>query len=175
MHRIASSLCYSLPPEAYTREEPSSLSTHAHNSQSTLPRCPPAQDTTHTNPPRSSNPTKQRSTSLTLLTLALADLGRETRLDSRDRAAGPARVAGDEVETVLALVELGVGRAAGLAGDVFHWGLLAPYWIYGMVKKGDLLIYRRSTFSICFCWKRPLITSRFDPSTEPLVPSSAKR
>ncbi len=34
-------------------------------------------------------------------------------------------------------------------------------------------MYRRSTCSICFCWKRPLMTRRPEPSTEPLVPISA--
>lgn len=51
-------------------------------------------------------------------TLSAADLGSETSLDSGDRATGSTGVAGDEVETVLALVELGIGAAAGLAGDV---------------------------------------------------------
>ena len=36
-------------------------------------------------------------------------------------------------------------------------------------------MYFLSTFSICFCWNRPLMTSRLLPSTEPLVPSSANR
>lgn len=51
-------------------------------------------------------------------TLSAADLGPETSLDSGDRATRSTGVAGDEVETVLALVELGIGAAAGLAGDV---------------------------------------------------------
>lgn len=37
------------------------------------------------------------------------------------------------------------------------------------------LIYLLKTFSICFCWKRPLIMSWLLPSTEPLVPNSASR
>lgn len=36
-------------------------------------------------------------------------------------------------------------------------------------------MYRRRTFSICFCWKRPLMTRRRDPSTEPDVPNSANK
>src|SRR6201996_6627007 len=36
-------------------------------------------------------------------------------------------------------------------------------------------MYRLRTFSICFCWNRPLMTSRFDPSTLPLVPTSANK
>ncbi len=32
----------------------------------------------------------------------------------------------------------------------------------------DLLIYLLKTFSICFCWKRPLITSWLFPSMDPL-------
>lgn len=38
-----------------------------------------------------------------------------------------------------------------------------------------LPIYRRKTFSTCFCWKRPLMTRRPAPSTLPVVPISAKR
>jgi len=37
------------------------------------------------------------------------------------------------------------------------------------------LIYLLRTFSICFCWKRPLIISWLLPSTEPLVPNSANK
>lgn len=51
--------------------------------------------------------------------LTLADLCGETALDGGDGSAGAARVAGDEVEAVFSLVELGVGGAAGLACDVF--------------------------------------------------------
>jgi hypothetical protein len=63
----------------------------------------------------------RRGHCLTLHLLSLADLGRETGLDSRDTAAGTAVVAGNEVQTVLTLVELGVGRLARLAGDVLDW------------------------------------------------------
>ena len=58
-------------------------------------------------------------TSLTL-TLSAADLSTETGLDGRDGTTGTARVAGDEVQTVLTLVELSVGTAAGFAGNVFN-------------------------------------------------------
>lgn len=58
------------------------------------------------------------STHLTLLSPPLADLCRETRLDSRDGTPGAARVAGNEVQAVLALVELGIGRPTRLAGHV---------------------------------------------------------
>jgi hypothetical protein len=51
--------------------------------------------------------------------LSLADLGGETGLDGSDGTSGTAAVAGDEVQSVLTLVELGIGAAAGLAGDVF--------------------------------------------------------
>jgi len=37
------------------------------------------------------------------------------------------------------------------------------------------LIYLLRTFSICFCWKRPLIINWLLPSTEPLVPNSASK
>jgi hypothetical protein len=46
---------------------------------------------------------------LTLHLLSLADLGRETSLDGSDTATRAAVVAGDEVQTVLALVKLGIG------------------------------------------------------------------
>lgn len=36
-------------------------------------------------------------------------------------------------------------------------------------------MYLRSTVSICFWVYRPLITSRWAPSTEPVVPSSENR
>jgi hypothetical protein len=55
---------------------------------------------------------------LSLLSSALADLGRETGLDGRDGTSGTARVAGDEVQTVLTLVELCIRRAAGLASNI---------------------------------------------------------
>jgi len=45
-------------------------------------------------------------------------LGRETGLDGSDGTSRTARVAGNEVKTVLSLAELGVGGATGLASDV---------------------------------------------------------
>lgn len=51
-------------------------------------------------------------------TLSAADLGTETGLDGGDGTTGSAGVASNEIETVLSLVELGVGAAAGLACDV---------------------------------------------------------
>jgi hypothetical protein len=57
---------------------------------------------------------------LTLLSPSLADLGRETRLDGSHTATRSARVAGDEIQSVLSLVEFGIWRSAGLASDVFH-------------------------------------------------------
>jgi hypothetical protein len=51
--------------------------------------------------------------------LSLADLGGETSLDGSDGTSGTAAVAGDEVQSVLTLVELGIGAAAGLASNVF--------------------------------------------------------
>jgi hypothetical protein len=53
--------------------------------------------------------------------LSLADLCGETGLDGSDGTSGTAAVAGDEVQSVLTLVELGIGAAAGLAGDVFNY------------------------------------------------------
>ncbi len=57
-------------------------------------------------------------TRLDLHLFSLADLGRETSLDGSDTATRAAVVAGDKVQTVLALAELGVGRLASFAGDV---------------------------------------------------------
>jgi hypothetical protein len=54
-------------------------------------------------------------------TLAAADLATETGLDGGDGTTRSTGVAGDEVQTVLTLVELGVRAAAGLAGNVFDW------------------------------------------------------
>jgi len=59
-----------------------------------------------------------RDVLLTLLSLSLADLGRETGLDGSDGSSRTARVACDKVETVLTLAELRVWRTAGLAGNV---------------------------------------------------------
>lgn len=56
--------------------------------------------------------------SLALHLLSLSDLGSETRLDGLDGTTGTARVTGNEVQTVLSLVELCVGGTAGLARDV---------------------------------------------------------
>ena len=50
--------------------------------------------------------------------LTLADLCRETGLDGRDGSSASTRVAGDEVESVLALVELCVWRTTCLACDI---------------------------------------------------------
>jgi hypothetical protein len=50
--------------------------------------------------------------------LSLADLGRETSLDGRDGSSRATVVASDEVQTVFSLIQLGVGRLAGLASDI---------------------------------------------------------
>jgi len=47
-------------------------------------------------------------------------LGRETGLDCCDGSSRAAGVASDEVQSVLSLVEFGVWRSAGFAGDIFH-------------------------------------------------------
>lgn len=57
---------------------------------------------------------------LTLHSFTLADLRRETGLDSRDGPPRATAVAGNKVETVFALVELGVWGATSLASHVFH-------------------------------------------------------
>ncbi len=64
---------------------------------------------------------KRQPPSLALHLLALSDLGRETSLDGRYRTSRTAGVAGDEVETVFALVQLCVGGLARLAGDIFDY------------------------------------------------------
>ena len=65
-----------------------------------------------------------------MLTLALSDLGGETGLDGGDRTARSARVAGDERQTVLTLVELGIWRSAGLASDVLHWEFVSIHSLH---------------------------------------------
>jgi hypothetical protein len=61
---------------------------------------------------------KERRGFLTLHLSSLADLGRETSLDSGNTSSRTTVVAGNEVQTVLTLVELGVRRFAGLASDI---------------------------------------------------------
>lgn len=61
-----------------------------------------------------------RHNPLTLLSASLSDLCGETGLDGSDGAAGSARVAGNKVQSVLSLVELGIWRSAGFASDIFH-------------------------------------------------------
>jgi hypothetical protein len=114
-----------------------------------------------------------KESSLTLHLLSLSDLGRETRLDGRDGPSGTARVACDKVQTVLALVELGVGRFACFADNVFD--CLVSTELRQHINIKDSRMYFRRTFSMCCCWKRPRITNRRLPSTEPEVPSSASR
>lgn len=62
------------------------------------------------------------------LTLSAADLSTETGLDSSDGTTRSARVAGDEVQTVLTLVEFGVGAAAGFASDIFDWMKIRDFY-----------------------------------------------
>jgi hypothetical protein len=57
---------------------------------------------------------------LTLLPPPLANLCRETSLDSGDGAPRSARVAGNKIQTVFALVQIGIGRATRFARDVFY-------------------------------------------------------
>jgi hypothetical protein len=52
--------------------------------------------------------------------LSPTDLSTETCLDSCDRTSRSAGVAGNEVQTVLSLVELGIRASAGLASNVFN-------------------------------------------------------
>lgn len=56
---------------------------------------------------------------LTLLSLTLTNLRRETGLDRGDTPSTTARVAGHEVKTVLSLIQFSVWRSAGLACYVF--------------------------------------------------------
>jgi hypothetical protein len=69
------------------------------------------------------------------LSLSAADLATETGLDGGDGTTGTARVAGDEVQTVLSLVEFCVGTAAGFAGDVFDY---LNYVSIRPLKKGEI-------------------------------------
>lgn len=57
---------------------------------------------------------------LTLLSTSLANLCRETGLDGGNTTTGTTRVAGNEVQSVLSLVEFSIWGSAGLAGNVFH-------------------------------------------------------
>jgi len=56
---------------------------------------------------------------LTLHPLTLANLGRESRFDGRNRPSRPATIACDKVQPILALAQLCVGRSARLAGHIF--------------------------------------------------------
>jgi len=66
--------------------------------------------------------------------------------------------------------------------QVMHWRKKRRVSLLRMVS-GDLqvwhvtysLIYLLNTFSICFCWNRPLMMSWLLPSIVPLVPNSAMR
>lgn len=58
---------------------------------------------------------------LTVRLLSAADLGGETGLDGGNTTSGAARVASDEGQTVLSLVELGIGRFARLARNVLDY------------------------------------------------------
>lgn len=63
--------------------------------------------------------------SLALHLSSLADLGRETSLDGGDTASGAAVVAGDEIQTVLSLVEVCVGGLARLACYVLDYKVVS--------------------------------------------------
>ena len=71
-----------------------------------------------------------------MLTLALSDLGSETGLDGGDGTAGSAGVTGDERQTVLSLVELGIWGSAGLASDVLHCGIISSALLGFGVSRG---------------------------------------
>lgn len=62
--------------------------------------------------------------------------------------------------------------------DKLHIPLLKTKDLLGFCgdyKMVHLLMYFRSTLSICFCWNRPLIISWLAASTEPLVPNSVSK
>jgi len=58
--------------------------------------------------------------SLTLLSASLSDLCGETGLDRSDTSSRAAGVAGNEIQSVLSLIELRIWGSAGFAGDIFH-------------------------------------------------------
>jgi hypothetical protein len=66
------------------------------------------------------NPIWPASDDLTLLSATLSNLGRETSLNSSNTSSGTARVASNEIQSVLSLVEFSIWRSAGFAGDIFH-------------------------------------------------------
>jgi len=55
-----------------------------------------------------------------LLSASLADLGRETGLDGSNTSSRAAGVAGNEIQSVLSLIEFRVWGSAGFAGHIFH-------------------------------------------------------
>ena len=57
---------------------------------------------------------------LTLLSLSLADLRRETGLDSRDTASATARIACDKVQTIFSFVQVGIWTTTRLTCNVFN-------------------------------------------------------
>jgi hypothetical protein len=59
---------------------------------------------------------------LVLHSLSLPNLSREPSFDGRDTPSATARVACDERETVLALIQFGIWRAACFASDIFNCG-----------------------------------------------------
>jgi hypothetical protein len=118
---------------------------------------------------------KHPALSLTLLPLSLSDLCRETALNGLDGTPTTAAITRDETETVFSLAEFGIRRFARLADDVVDdvtpQNAISPRSIISLKISEGMVTY----FSICFAWKRPLITSRREPSTLPLVPNSANK
>ena len=100
----------------------------------------------------------------------------EATLDVGDRSSGSASFALKEEETSF-LLQNGLGRTASLTSDIFLcWKQkMLVYKSDLKTHKVNLLMYFRSTLSICFCWNRPLMISWLAASTEPLVPNSVSK
>lgn len=70
-----------------------------------------------------------------------------------------------------------------VSGDLQVWQVTySLIYLKNKILEANYLIdwkniknYLLSTFSICFCWNLPLMMSWLLPSTDPLVPNSAKR
>ena len=75
---------------------------------------------------------------LTLLSPPLANLGRKTSFDGRNTSSRAARVASDEVQSVLPLIEFGVWRSASLAGNIFHCVTVSKFYVSITVDDGGL-------------------------------------
>ena len=110
-----------------------------------------------------------------LVLTPLADLCLEPTLDRVDTPSATTRLACHEEYTIF-FGEQCVRRFTCFACHVFDYPTaLLNNPVVMVIGRVGLPMYRRKTFSTCFCWKRPLMTSRPAPSTLPVVPISENR